>query len=67
MSTQTNPRFPHRHNKDGSHDAVCTACLVTVAKRWDESELLEFELSHVCDPVRLFTRGDFSPWDQPII
>jgi hypothetical protein len=43
------------------------ACLITVAKREDESELLEFELGHVCDPVRLFKRGDFSPWNQPSI
>ena len=64
MSTQTSPRFPHRHNNDGTHDSICMACLATVAKRSDESELLEYELSHVCDPVRLFARGEFSAWDQ---
>jgi len=63
MSTQTSPRFPHRHNNDGSHDSICTACLATVARREDENELLEFELSHVCDPIRLFQHGNFSSWD----
>jgi hypothetical protein len=64
MSTPTGTRFPHRHNIDGSHDSICTACLATVAQRRDESELLEFESRHVCDPVRLFRRGNLSSWDQ---
>ncbi|MCU1304334.1 MAG: hypothetical protein JWQ87_4618 [Candidatus Sulfotelmatobacter sp.] len=28
--------FPHRHNKNGSHDLICTKCLMTVASVQNE-------------------------------
>ena len=65
MSPPTSLHFPHRRNDDGTYESMCTTCLATVAKRSDESELLEFELDHVCDPVRLFARGDLSASEQP--
>jgi hypothetical protein len=64
MSTHVNPKFPHRHNKDGSCESICTACLLTLAKRQDEDELLAFELTHVCDPIRLFQLGKLESFDR---
>lgn len=41
-------KFPHRHNRDGSYDSICSRCLVTVATSYKESELLAHEQKHVC-------------------
>ena len=46
--------FPHRHNKDGSYDSICTTCLATVASVEKESQLAPLEATHVCDPVNLY-------------
>jgi hypothetical protein len=48
------PSFPHRHNADGTHDSICTACLATVATVQDERELDRLESAHVCEPVNLY-------------
>jgi hypothetical protein len=64
MSPPTSLHFPHRRNDDGTYESMCTTCLATVARRGNESELLEFELDHECDPVRLFARGGSSAWEQ---
>jgi hypothetical protein len=49
-------KFPHRHNRDGTYDSICTACFATIASVRDE-ELL---------PRR---RIDGNPltWQQPAI
>lgn len=46
--------FARRHNRDGSHDSICTVCLVTVATVRDEEQLTSYEATHVCDPVNLY-------------
>lgn len=31
MTYQEKPSFPHRYNKDGVIDSICSECLLTVA------------------------------------
>ena len=31
--------FVHRHNQDGTHDSICSACLATVGSTQNEVEL----------------------------
>jgi hypothetical protein len=54
MPTLLRTSFPHRHNADGSHDSICTACLATVATVWNEWELAVHESVHVCEPLNLY-------------
>ena len=44
-------RFPHRRNRDGSYDSICTLCFTTVASSETEEELGEAEAKHICDRV----------------
>lgn len=57
MTDPARPTFPHRHNKDGVIDSICSECLVTVASIAVERELMQYEDSHVCDPRRLYQLG----------
>jgi hypothetical protein len=50
LTYQAKPTFPHRHNKDGTVDSICSECLLTVATVRDERELTQHEEVHVCDP-----------------
>ena len=43
----------HRHNRDGTHDSICTGCYITIVTASEESHLPKIEDAHVCDPVRL--------------
>jgi hypothetical protein len=54
MLTLLKARFPHRHNADGSHDSICTACFATVAKVRNEDDLAGPESAHVCEPISLY-------------
>jgi hypothetical protein len=47
-------KFPHRHNKYGGYDSICSACLRTVAWVEFEWELVPFESAHVCDSESLY-------------
>lgn len=47
-------KFPHRHNKDATHDSICTECLMTVASVESEGQLALFESAHICDPANLY-------------
>jgi hypothetical protein len=40
--------FPHRHNRNGSFDSICTQCFMTVATKSNEAELRGPENAHVC-------------------
>ena len=53
MDSQAKCRFPHRHNRDGSHDSICISCYATVASVRDEADLAEHEQGHLCDMVFL--------------
>ena len=57
MTYQVRPRFPHRDNRNGIVDSICSECLVTIASTRDEQELTRLEDAHVCDPVRLYQLG----------
>lgn len=49
-----NVPFPHRLNRDGSHDAICPKCFITIATDCNEAALAEAEKSHVCGaPIRV--------------
>jgi hypothetical protein len=47
-------RFPHRRNRDGSYDSICTFCFATVASSGTEEELGEAGAKHICDRVILY-------------
>jgi len=57
MTYQTRPTFPHRRNRDGIVDSICSECLTTIASSMDEHELARHEVAHVCDPLRLYQLG----------
>lgn len=47
------PRFyPHRKNRDGSFDSICTMCYQTIATGSCESHLQAVEDVHMCEPLR---------------
>ena len=54
MLQQLTSHFPHRHNRDGSHDSIWTRCFLTIASAKDKAELVKCEHDHVCDPVLLY-------------
>jgi hypothetical protein len=39
-------RFPHRRNRDGSYESICTLCFANVASSETEEELGEAEAKH---------------------
>ena len=50
MTYQAKPTFPHRHNKDGTVDSICSECLLTVATMRVERELTQHEeATQVCE------------------
>lgn len=53
MPLQAKPTFPHRHNRDGVIDSICSDCLLTIASSHVERELYRVEEAHVCDPLRI--------------
>ena len=57
MTDLAKPTFPHRHNKDGVIDSICSECLLTVASVRVERELAQHEEAHVCNPIRLHLLG----------
>ena len=57
MAQQGRPTFPHRRNRNGIVDSICSDCLVTIASAKDEDALAQLERAHVCDPVRLYQLG----------
>jgi hypothetical protein len=57
MAHQVRPTFPHRHNRNGIVDSICSECLVTIASSKEEQELTRHESAHACDPVRLYQLG----------
>ena len=53
MASQPKCRFPHRHNRDGSHDSICISRYATVASARNEADLTQQEQDHACDMVVL--------------
>lgn len=58
--------FPHRRNRDGSHDSICPHCFRTVATRQEETELPSDEQNHKCAEFHLdrFRGSDLPPHSQ---
>lgn len=46
-------KFVHRPNHDGTFDSICPRCFVTIATRFDETDLESNERDHECDPKLL--------------
>lgn len=46
--------FPHRINRDGTYESVCTVCQQKIATAANEKDLFRIEFDHVCNPARLF-------------
>ncbi len=53
IASQLTCHFPHRHNKDGSHDSICILCFATIASVQNEADLAQHEQNHICDMVFL--------------
>jgi hypothetical protein len=53
MDSQLTCRFPHRHNRDGSHDSICILCYATIASVRNEADLAQHEQEHICDLIFL--------------
>ena len=51
--------FPHRHNKDGSLDSICTTCFATTASAQIDAELAVYDRKHICDPGVLWNQTNF--------
>lgn len=43
--------YSHRHNEDGTYDAICLRCFRTVAHELSEQALNTREASHDCDKL----------------
>jgi hypothetical protein len=56
--------FPHRHNRDGSFDSICTKCFVTIASAQTDAELAVYDKKHICDPGVLFDQANFGRYLQ---
>jgi hypothetical protein len=54
ISRQVGSPFPHRLNKNGFFDSICPECCLTIASTRDESALINYEIDHVCNPIRLY-------------
>jgi hypothetical protein len=50
-------KYPHRHNRDGSFDSICTTCFATVGHATCESDLTNEEAHHSCEQSFLEGRG----------
>lgn len=49
MTSPSSELFVHRANGDGTIDAICRDCYLTVATAEDEAGLAKGEREHVCD------------------
>ena len=49
----TTTSFVRRVNRDSTIDSICTSCYRTVATSEEESNLVDEENIHVCEPVRI--------------
>lgn len=54
MPEPKGPRFIHEKNTDGGFDSTCIRCVVLVASAEREDDLIPYESTHVCDPIRLY-------------
>jgi hypothetical protein len=50
MQNAIQSTFAHRHNPDGSWDAICRACFRTISHHKLEQQLAPDEHTHSCDP-----------------
>jgi hypothetical protein len=45
--------FPHRINRDGTIDSICSLCYETIGTSTTETDLERMEAAHACEPGRL--------------
>jgi hypothetical protein len=57
MPEPEGPRFIHEKKADGGFDSICIGCVVLVASAKREDDLIPYESTHVCDPIRLYQVG----------
>jgi hypothetical protein len=57
MFSQTAVFYPHRLNSDGSFESICLTCFATFATAETESELLEYDKRHICEPTTVSQRA----------
>lgn len=50
MASRSSFGFTHRFNDDGTIDAICRQCFITVASVHKEGDLERSEHRHTCDP-----------------
>jgi hypothetical protein len=57
----TSHPFAHRTKADGTIDAICKRCFMTVGTAEGAEALKVLEASHVCDPWRLEVINAIAP------
>ena len=57
MSAVRAQKYHHRKNRDGSYDAICSGCFLTIAQAQTEKDLVVLERQHTCDSSLLAERG----------
>lgn len=62
MISARQARFAHRHNRDGTHDSICTSCMRTVALVKDETKLEGTECVHLWNPALTSSPPPASTW-----
>jgi hypothetical protein len=61
MFDQAQRTFRHRNNSDGVIESICSECLMSVGTARVEHGLIQYEIAHVCDPLRVYQL-----WADPI-
>jgi hypothetical protein len=51
--------FHHRRNSNDTSNSICHGCYMRVATAGAESELHDFEGTHVCDPIRRYQVSEY--------
>jgi len=65
MATDRIPFYPHRQNRDGSYDSICSRCFAIVAHAKTVTELNSYQKNHVCEESFLADRGALSGFCSP--
>jgi hypothetical protein len=50
------PPVPHRRNPDGTYDAICPICFLTISSSKNEQDLAAPVAAHTCDKFLLQER-----------
>lgn len=67
MAQSPRPVLPHRHNRDGTFDSICSRCFATIATEGSGVELKKAEDVHICHRLPSIKGGNSRTkvmWDE---